>query len=147
MYGDRAALPGRRWDNAFNDWMSRKLYVLVDEFHSTAASNMRIKHLLTSEGILIEQQAVKERIEPNKMNFVFLTGDINALKADACDRRFMVITPEKSLPPSVYAATVGELANGGLDAFYHFLTVELCMDDFSPRTLPANNASNLKEAA
>lgn len=147
MYAERAVKP-RNLGGPFNAWMSRQLYVLVDDLRANSATPAQIKHMITDQSIIINQKAVESRIERNGMNFVFLTSDFNALSDVADnDRRFMVLTPRRALPPAVYTAVVGEIANGGIEAFHYFLTQQLELDDFTTRAaLPSKAISTMVAA-
>jgi putative DNA primase/helicase len=148
IYGCHAVKPGERLGHMFNSWMSRKRYVLVDELRSDHVSPAALKTMITSQSIMIDGKGVQSTLERNKMNFVFLTSHVDALPAiDDCDRRFMVLTPSRVLPPAVYAAVAGEIAHGGVEAFHYFLTQQLEMDDFTTRAwLPGNAAGSMVAA-
>lgn len=134
MYGSRAVKPGPSLGATFNAWMSRKRYVLVDELRANSTRPAALKNMVTSQSIMINHKGVLPKLERNAMNFVFLTSDLDALPAMAeCDRRFMVLTPQSTLPPAVYTAVAGEIADGGIEAFHYFLTQQLEMDDFTTR--------------
>lgn len=147
MFGNRLAMPRNFGTSTFTDWMSRKSFVLINDFRNDATSAAYLKFLLTSAEVTIDQKGLARRIERNKMNFVFMSSDARALKPDVGDRRFMVIEPAKPLPPAVYAAVAGEIANGGIEDFHYFLTQQLDMDGFSTRAVPANKTIALKVAA
>ena len=148
IYGCYAVKPRERLGSAFNSWMSRKRYVLVDEISSVRVSPTALKNMITSQSIMIDQKGALTKLERNTMNFVFLTSHIDALPAiDNCDRRFMVMTPSKALPPAVYTAVAGEIAHGGIEAFHHFLTQQLEMEDFTTRTALPSKAIASQVAA
>lgn len=148
IYGCYAVKPGERLGHVFNSWMSRKRYVLVDEMRADSVSPAALKHMITSQSMVIDQKGKQTCLERNTMNFVFLTSQIDALPGiDDCNRRFMVLTPSKALPPAVYTAVAGEIAHGGVEAFHYFLTQQLEMDDFTTRAwLPGNAAGSMVAA-
>jgi hypothetical protein len=147
LYGDRAATPGVHWDSAFNEWMSARRYVLIDELRSLTDNQARIKTLLTSDRIKINRIAADSKIERNKMNFVFLTSHRDAQSTADGDRRFMVLEPQVKMPSAAYAGVVEEIASGGIEEFHHFLVTHLEMDGFCTRSLPIRKAPSAKEAA
>ena len=148
MHGPRAVKPGPRFSVQFNAWMSRKHYVLVDELRGYSTKPAALKNMITSQSIMIDQQGRLPKLERNTMNFVFLTSHIDALPAlGDDDRRFMVLTPASSLRPEVYTAVAGEIADGGIEAFHHFLTQQLEMDDFTTRAALPSKAIASKVAA
>lgn len=147
LYGDRAITPRQPLNSAFNDWMTRKLFVLVDELRPSPSIAPRIKQLISSPTVLINSKGCQEKVERNSMNFVFMSGAAAPLKDDMNNRRFMMIEPRKALPQAVYAGVAQEIATGGIEAFHHFLLLQLDTDDFCARTAPLNKKSTVKETA
>jgi putative DNA primase/helicase len=116
---DQAAL-----EDKFNDWASRKLFLIADEvvartelFHV----KNKLKSFVTGEWIRINPKNVSAHDEKNHVNMVFLSNESTPLVLEHDDRRYMVIhTPEK-LPPEFYGEVRTELNNGGIGALHHHL--------------------------
>ncbi|MYM37237.1 hypothetical protein GTP38_23200 [Duganella sp. FT94W] len=146
MYGPRA-VKAHDIGSPFNSWMLGKLFAVADDFRTSSISPAKLKAMLTNSTTMIRSKGESDRLQKNRLNFVFLSGDVNPLKPEACDRRFMVLEPNAKLAPTVYAAAAGEIANGGIEAFYDFLRDELDMESFNEKASPVNKAINVKEAA
>lgn len=116
---DQAAI-----EDKFNDWASRKLFLIADEvvartelFHV----KNKLKSLVTGEWIRINPKNVAAHDERNHVNIVFLSNESVPLVLEHDDRRYMVIhTPEK-LDQSFYNQVRDELNNGGIAALHHHL--------------------------
>lgn len=146
-YGKRAATPRQPLNSPFNDWMTSKRFVLVDDLQLTSSIATRIKHLISSPTVSINAKGYHEKIERNSMNFVFISSAADRLINDENNRRFMVLKPRKTLPQAVYTGVMQEIASGGTEAFHHFLLQQLDTDDFCSFTAPLNKKSIWKEAA
>lgn len=147
MYSHAAVNATSKWGDTFNGWMANARLVLTDDIGPGLIDRMLLKHALTSDEIIIERKARVPTVELNKMNFIFMCGAGNALRDGDSDRRFMVLEPSSALPPSVYTAVAGEIADGGIDAFHDFLTEQLDMTGFTTYEQPKNKTKALKEAA
>lgn len=146
MYGPRAVLP-MRVDTTFNEWMAGKLFAVADGDELASINPIRLKGMLTGGTTLIRSKGQQDRLQKNRLNFVFLSGDAKALRPETSDRRFMVIASAKRLQAATYVGAAAEIAHGGIEAFHDFLLHELDMEDFTPVTRPMNNTINLKDAA
>lgn len=119
-------------EDKFNDWASRKLFLIADEvvarqelFHV----KNKLKGLITGEWIRINPKNVSAHDERNHVNIVFLSNEQRPLVLEKDDRRYTVIyTPEK-LPKSFYEGVRDELAAGGIAALHHHLAT-LDLGDF-----------------
>lgn len=125
-------------DDKFNDWASKKLFMIADEvvarqelFHI----KNKLKSLITGEWIRINPKNVAAHEERNHVNMVFLSNEKQPLVLEKDDRRYAVIyTPEK-LPPEFYKSIGDEVANGGVEALYHYL-LKLDLGDFNEHSKP-----------
>ena len=125
IYGDQAAEVGpEQLHSSFTDWISNKTFVAVEE--SLSKRNLMrdfIKKLATSPTIEIHTRYQPVRFEPNKANFIFLSGDANPLARDDGQRRFFVIEP-KAAPrePCFFGETIRWMEReGGAEAFRQYL--------------------------
>lgn len=130
---DQAAI-----EDKFNDWASRKLFLIADEVVARAELfhiKNKLKSLITGEWIRINPKNVAAHDERNHVNLVFLSNERQPLVLEKDDRRFAVIwTPDKLLE-GFYADVRAELNAGGREALHHFL-LNLDLGDFNEHTKP-----------
>lgn len=136
VYGrmlDQSAL-----EDKFNDWASRKLFLLADEvvarteiFHL----KNKLKALITGDRIRINPKNIAAYEEDNHANFVFLSNEAMPVVLEEDDRRHAVIWTPGKLGPEFYQALLAEIRNGGAAALHDYL---LCfpLEDFHPGTPP-----------
>ncbi len=135
---DQAAI-----EDKFNDWASRKLFMIADEVVARAELfhvKNKLKSLVTGEWIRINPKNVAAHDERNHVNIVFLSNESVPLVLEHDDRRYTVVhTPEK-LDPGFYYKIRDELNNGGIAALHHHLK-NIDLSDFDVHTKPpATNA-------
>jgi putative DNA primase/helicase len=125
-------------EDKFNDWASRKLFLIADEV--VARSDLyhvknKLKAFITGEWIRINPKNMAAYDERNHVNLVFLSNEAMPVVLEDDDRRHAVIwTPEK-LSPDFYRNVLGELAAGGAAALHDYL-LHLDLGDFTEGTLP-----------
>ena len=125
-------------EDKFNDWASRKLFLIADEV--VARSDLyhvknKLKAFITGEWIRINPKNMAAYDERNHVNMVFLSNEAMPVVLEDDDRRHAVIwTPEK-LSPEFYRDVLAELASGGAAALHHYL-LHLDLGDFTEGTLP-----------
>lgn len=143
---DQAAI-----EDKFNDWASRKLFLIADEvvartelFHV----KNKLKSFVTGEWIRINPKNVAAHDEKNHVNLVFLSNEATPLVLEHDDRRYMVIhTPDK-LPAEFYGAVRTELDNGGIAALHYYLkTVDLTQFEVHTKPLRTKAKIQLIEAS
>lgn len=130
---DQAAI-----EDKFNDWASRKLFLIADEvvarqelFHV----KNKLKGLVTGEWIRINPKNVAAHDERNHVNIVFLSNETQPLVLEKDDRRYAVIhTPDK-LGERFYTDVAAEIAAGGIEAL-HWHLLHLPLGDFTEHTKP-----------
>lgn len=130
---DQAAI-----EDKFNDWASRKLFLIADEvvartelFHV----KNKLKSLVTGEWIRINPKNVAAHDERNHVNIVFLSNESVPLVLEHDDRRYMVIHTPESLNASFYMQVRDELQNGGIAALHHYL-LHVDLNDYDIHTKP-----------
>lgn len=134
IYGDQAVEVGpEQLHSVFTDWISNKTFVAVEEAPSPR-NLMRdfIKKLITSPTVEIHTKYQPVRVEPNKANFIFLSGEARPFASDDTQRRFFVIEP-KAAPrePGFFIDTIRWIEReGGAEAFRQYL-LEYPVTDFS----------------
>lgn len=125
-------------EDRFNDWASRKLFLIADEV--VARSDLfhvknKLKAFITGDWIRINPKNLAAYDERNHVNVVFLSNESMPVVLEEDDRRHTVIwTPEK-LEPAFYAAVHAEIDAGGIEALHDYL-LHLDLGDFRPSTLP-----------
>lgn len=130
---DQAAL-----EDKFNDWASRKLFLLADEVVArTEVYHLKnkLKALITGDRIRINPKNIQAYEEDNHANLVFLSNEAMPVVLEEDDRRHAVIwTPEK-LTQDFYLEVMAEIRNGGTAALHDYL-LRLDLGDFSNGTNP-----------
>lgn len=136
MYGEYGATVGQdELEDKFNDWRSRKLFVVGDEVSSRAElvhNKNRLKALITSPTVQINPKNLPRREEANHINIVFLSNELQPLALDNTDRRYLVIFTPQALDRQFYK----DLAkwrdvDGGLAAWYDYL-LKYPLEGFDP---------------
>lgn len=125
-------------EDKFNDWASRKLFLIADEV--VARSDLyhvknRLKAFITGEWIRINPKNMAAYEERNHVNMVFLSNEAMPVVLEEDDRRHGVIwTPEK-LDPSFYQEVLAEIREGGVAALHDYL-LHLDLGGFTAGALP-----------
>lgn len=125
LFEANAAVIGKHVGVHFNGWMENASFALIDEHDWHSWSLAHIKHLITSDHLVIERKAKPAKTVANGMNMVFMSSHVDALVASADTRRFMVIDVPPPLPGKDYIAAAKELENGAHQAWSNYLRFEL----------------------
>jgi putative DNA primase/helicase len=125
-------------EDKFNDWASRKLFLIADEV--VARSDLyhvknKLKAFITGEWIRINPKNMQAYDEKNHVNVVFLSNEAVPVVLEEDDRRHAVIWTPQKLGPAFYAEVMAEMRNGGIEALHDFL-LHRDLGDFQPGTLP-----------
>lgn len=125
-------------EDKFNDWASRKLFLIADEV--VARSDLfhvknKLKAFITGEWIRINPKNLAARDERNHVNLVFLSNEPMPVALDEDDRRHAVIWTPGNLPQSFYDEVLRELDEGGAAALHDYL-LHYDLGDFTPGTRP-----------
>jgi putative DNA primase/helicase len=125
-------------EDKFNDWASRKLFLLADEVvarHDLYNLKNKLKALITGDWIRINPKNMAAYDERNHVNLAFLSNESMPTVLEEDDRRHAVIWTPGEKPPDYYAAVKAEIENGGIAALHdHLLNLDL--GDFGPATRP-----------
>ncbi len=108
----------------FNDWISAKLLILAEEVVSRqdrAHHQGMLQALVTQPTVQINTKNMPIREESNHANFMFYSNQQVPVLLNPTDRRYTVIRVERVHPPEYFEAIDAELADGGAEAFYHYL--------------------------
>lgn len=130
---DQAAL-----EDKFNDWASRKLFLIADEVVARQELyhvKNKLKSFITGEWIRVNAKNVAAHDERNHVNLVFLSNESQPLVLEKDDRRYTVIWTPRNLPQAIYDEVSQEIAAGGIEALHHHL-LNLDMGDFNEHTKP-----------
>lgn len=130
---DQAAI-----EDKFNDWASRKLFLIADEV--LARSDVfhvknRLKSFITGDWLRINPKNMAAYDERNHVNMVFLSNESMPVVIEEDDRRHTVIWTPKQLDAAFYDGVKAELANGGVSALHDYL-LNVDLGDFGPATKP-----------
>lgn len=135
IYGEYGALVGQdELEDKFNDWRSRKLFVVGDEVSSRQElvhNKNRLKALITSPTVQINPKNLPRREEANHINICFLSNEIQPLALDNSDRRYLVVYTPRMRERQFYERLKAWRANGGVPAFYHYL-LRYPLEGFNP---------------
>lgn len=132
-------------EDRFNDWASRKLFLIADEV--VARSDLfhvknKLKALITGDWIRINPKNIAAYDERNHVNLVFLSNEQMPVVLEEHDRRHCVIWTPKELDQSFYRAAIAEIADGGIAALHqHLLDLDLG-DHHAGSRPPATAAKN-----
>lgn len=125
-------------EDRFNDWASRKLFLIADEV--IARSDIyhvknKLKSLITGDWIHINPKGLTGYDERNHLNMVFLSNEAMPLVLEEDDRRHAVIWTPAKQDPEFYRAVLDEIENGGVAALHHYL-LHHDTGNFHPGQLP-----------
>lgn len=153
IYGEYGGVIGsEQLENQFNEWASKKLFVVADEVITRSelrATKGRLKKLISGDTVFINPKNLAQREEANHMNFVFLSNELQPLVLDPSDRRYLVLWTPKKREKDFYQEVSEEIRNGGIEAFYYHLLNEVTFPDgFNeyadpPRTVAKENLIEL----
>ena len=132
QYGD--VIDQSAVEDKFNDWASRKLFMIADEV--VARTDLfhiknRLKALITGDRIRINPKNFAAYWERNHMNLVFLSNETMPVVLEEDDRRHCVIWTPAKREADFYAAVLAEIAAGGAAALHDYL-LHLDLGDFTP---------------
>ncbi|MCC2673066.1 MAG: cell division protein FtsK [Ramlibacter sp.] len=137
IYGEYGALVGQdELEDKFNDWRSRKLFIIGDEVSSRQElvhNKNRLKALITSPTVQINPKNLPRREEANHINVCFLSNELQPLALDNSDRRYLVIYTPRMRERAFYLKLKDWAAKGGVEAFYHYL-LQYPLEDFDEST-------------
>lgn len=125
-------------EDKFNDWASRKLFLIADEV--VARTDLyhvknKLKAFITGDWIRINPKNMAAHEERNHVNLVFLSNERMPVVLEEDDRRHAVIWTPVKLSPDFYKDVSAEINNGGIEALHDFL-VNLPLGDFNEHTKP-----------
>lgn len=130
-------------EDKFNDWASRKLFLIADEV--VARSDLyhvknKLKAFITGDWIRINPKNMAAYDERNHVNLVFLSNESMPVVLEEDDRRHAVIWTPGKLDADFYREVRDEINNGGIAALHHYL-LHFDTGDFEPGTPPPKTAA------
>lgn len=130
-------------EDKFNDWASRKLFLIADEV--VARSEMfhvknKLKAFITSDQVRINPKNMAAYYEKNHVNMVFLSNEMMPVVLEEDDRRHCIIWTPAKLEKEFYLDVIAEIKAGGVAALRDYLMAR-DVGDFDAGTLPPQNAA------
>jgi putative DNA primase/helicase len=139
IYGEYGSVVGQdQLEDKFNDWISRKLFIIGDEVLSRQEMRHlkgKLKAMISGREIKINTKMMPVRSEANHVNLVFLSNELQPNALDASDRRYCVVWTPPKKEPAYYQAVVACRDGGGREAFMDFL-LKRDLSRFEPYTPP-----------
>jgi putative DNA primase/helicase len=125
IYGPYASVVGQdQLESKFNDYLSRKLFLIGDEVLSRQEMRHlkgKLKAMISGKTLQIETKMMPVRAEANHVNMVFLSNELQPNALDASDRRYCVVWTPPKQERAYYKAVADCAENGGREALYDFL--------------------------
>ena len=132
--GDGRAIHADALNSTFNhSWAGAALVVVNGKVARHALE--RMKTLMTSDSVIVYRAHEPARWVPNRMNFIFTSGDVDFLPV-VTGRRFMVVEAPPAREKAFYQAVASEIKDGGVDAFRDYLLHGIDMAGFNETTIP-----------
>ena len=125
-------------EDKFNDWASRKLFLIADEVVARMElyhTKNKLKSLITGEWIRINPKNIGAYDERNHVNLVFLSNETQPLVLERDDRRYTVIWTPAKLTRDFYQEVLDEIRAGGIAALHDYL-LNIPLGDFGTGTEP-----------
>ncbi len=133
-------------EDKFNDWASRKLFMIADEV--VARSDLyhvknKLKALITGDRIRINPKNFAAYWERNHLNLVFLSNETMPVVLEEDDRRHVVIWTPPPLDQSFYDAVMAEIREGGVAALHDYL-LHMDLGEFTAGAKPPLTGAKLE---
>ncbi|MGH8121205.1 MAG: primase-helicase family protein, partial [Rudaea sp.] len=139
---DQAAI-----EDKFNDWASRKLFLIADEVVARAELfhiKNKLKAFITGDWIRINPKNMAAYEERNHVNLAFLSNETLPAILEEDDRRHTVIWTPPPLAAEFYIAVRDELNNGGAAALHDYLITQVDLEGFDEHAKPPQSAAKLE---
>ena len=125
IYGPYGSVVGQdQLESKFNDYLSRKLFLIGDEVLSRQEMRHlkgKLKAMISGKTLQIETKMMPVRAEANHVNMVFLSNELQPNALDASDRRYCVVWTPPKKERAFYQAVAECAETGGREAFYAYL--------------------------
>lgn len=125
-------------EDKFNDWASRKLFLIADEV--VARSDLyhvknKLKAFITGEWIRVNPKNMAAYEERNHVNLVFLSNERMPVVIEEDDRRHCVIWTPPKKEAEYYKKVYDDIKNGGIEALHDWL-LNIDLGDFNEHARP-----------
>jgi len=130
-------------ESQFNDWLSRKLFIIFDEVVARAELYFlknRIKSLITGDTLRINPKHLAPWVERSHFNGVWLSNEQHPAAIEISDRRHFVIWTPSAMSDRYYRETAACIASGGVEALHDYL-LHLDLGDFDEHSKPPMTAA------
>ncbi len=139
IYGEYGSVVGQdQLEDKFNDWISRKLFIIGDEVLSRQEMRHlkgKLKAMISGKEIKINTKMMPLRSETNHVNMVFLSNELQPNALDATDRRYCVVWTPQKLNQFFYKSVVHCRDIGGTEGFFYAL-MQRDLSSFDPFAPP-----------
>lgn len=139
IYGEYGAVIDQSAiEDKFNDYASRKLFLVADEVVARADLwhvKNKLKGFITGQWIRINPKQVAAHNERNHVNMVFLSNEDQPTVIERGDRRYCVVHTPDALSAGYYELCRQELAKGGREALHYYL-LNYPLGDFHEHSKP-----------
>lgn len=144
IYGAYGRVIGQdAMEDKFNDWASRKLFLIADEVVARSDAyhiKNKLKAFITGDWIRINPKNIAAYDERNHVNIVFLSNENVPVVLEEDDRRHTVIWTPTKLTKEFYAEVKAEIEAGGIAALHDYL-LNYDTGDFHTATEPVETAA------
>ncbi len=125
----------------FNDHLALSVFTFLNEATWGGDKTLEgtLKALITDDTLLVERKFLPKYRIKNCQHILFATNNDFAVPVGMDDRRFVLLQcSEKYKNDPAYFAPLRRLidAEGGKEAFLHYLLHDVDLQDFNPRVLP-----------
>lgn len=139
IYGDYGRIVDQvAVEDKFNDWASRKLFLIADEVVARQELyhvKNKLKQFVTGEWIRINPKNVAAHDEKNHVNVVFLSNEAQPLVLEKDDRRYCVVYCPPADRGDLYLEVRDCINAGGIAALHDYL-LNLELGEFDEHTKP-----------
>ncbi len=116
-------------EDRFNDWASKKLFMIADEVVARAELyhvKNKLKGFITGEWMRINPKNVAAHDERNHVNLVFLSNELLPSVLEKDDRRHCVVWTPRKAGREFYSDVGSEVQHGGVAALHaHLLNIDI----------------------
>ena len=141
IFGDEGQVPMKALENIeeqFNRFMTRAMFLVVDEFHMASAHQgankmaAKLKNQITENTITIREMRTDQREEKSYTNFIFLTNKRDAIRLEEGDRRYNIAPRQETKLVEAHPKLVDNLdkISSELQDFANYLSNFKYVDKF-----------------
>ena len=139
IYGKYGATINQRaLETQFNEFLSKKLFIVANEIASSSEKyemKNALKTFITDTEIWINPKGVAAYFEENHVNILFFSNERMPVVLEQDDRRHCVMWTPQPKPDDYYIKVTNQIKNGGIEAFHHYL-LSINLGDFNEHSKP-----------